>query len=240
VRIRTHAGAVRIVGWARSEVKVTTPSADWLRVTSSDDRARVTIRTEGPASGPMEVFVPSAARVDVAVVTGGVVVKEVTGAVRASSVDGPIEISGTAADVEAHAVAGNVDLKMTAPASAPLDLRASSVSGRVLVKTVGAARVWTKSVSGGIAVSGADFERVRMRSVSGPLTFEGRPIGDGPFELSTHSGSIDVTLPKGVTPSLDIHTFSGQVTKGTGAADAGASRVLLSLSSFSGGIRIKP
>jgi hypothetical protein len=45
-------------------------------------------------------------------------------------------------------------------------------------------------------------------------------------------------LPKGASPSLDIHTISGQVTKG--ASDGGASKVVLTLSTFSGNIRIKP
>jgi DUF4097 and DUF4098 domain-containing protein YvlB len=229
------------VGWARPEVKVATPSPDWLRVTSSDDHAQISIRADGGGGDACEVFVPAAARVDVDVVSGGVSVRDVTGAIRASSVEGRVEVSGSAREVEAHSVAGGVDVKITetAPASQrAIDLRASSVSGEVRVRAGGLARVWAKTVSGPVNVAGAGFERVQMRSVSGSITFDGRPNGDGPFELRTHSGSIEVTLPKGTSPSLDIHTFSGQVTKG--ATDGGASKTVLTVSTFSGSIRIKP
>jgi DUF4097 and DUF4098 domain-containing protein YvlB len=149
-------------------------------------------------------------------------------------------VSGPSRDVEAHSVAGSVDLKCTDASGGAhaLDLRASSVSGEVRVRATALARVYAKTVSGPVNVAGATFERIQMRSVSGALTFDGRPSGDGPFELRSHSGTIDVTLPKGLSPTLDIHTISGQVTKS--ATDAGASKVVLSLSTFSGSIRIRP
>jgi DUF4097 and DUF4098 domain-containing protein YvlB len=174
-------------------------------------------------------------------VSGGVSVKDVSGPIRATSVEGRVDVAGTAREVEAHSVSGQVEVKIadtTPPARVALDLRASSVSGDVRVRATGLARVWAKTVSGPINVGGASFERVQLRSVSGPLVLDGRPTGDGPFELRTHSGNIDITLPKGMSPSLDIHTFSGQVTKS--ATDAGASKVTLTLSTFNGNIRIKP
>jgi DUF4097 and DUF4098 domain-containing protein YvlB len=235
VRIRTQSGPVRVTGWPRNEVKVSAASPEWLRVHSGDDH--ISIRADGPGAGALDVQVPGGARVDVEVVSGTVTVRDVGGTVRASSVEGQVEVNGTAREVEAHTIAGSVDVK-SSDAAKSVDVRASSVSGPVRVRTAGTARVWAKSVSGGITLSGGAFERAQLRSVSGPLTFEGRPVGDGRFELHTHSGSIDVTLPSGASPSLDVHTVSGQVVKGQ--SGAAASKTVLTLSTFSGSIRVKP
>ncbi len=232
VRVHSVNRPIRVLGWSKLEVKVSSTTS-LPELSTSDDHTRVSVDTHPDDDDPLDVYVPQGARVEVEAVTANVTAKDVNGTVRLSSVNGRVEASGAPREVEVRSVSGPVELRV-----AGTEARASSVSGEVRVTCSGASRVWAKTVSGPVTVSGVTFARVQVRSVSGKLTLAGGLAGDGPFELRTHSGDIEVTLAKNESPSLDAHTFSGHFD-GPPAADAGAPRVVLTLSTFSGDIRVK-
>src|SRR5262245_48336926 len=86
VRVNTVNGNARVIAWNRSEVKVTGGT-----LTVSADRARAEVHAY---SNNVEVHVPSASRLDVHTVAGGVTVSDVAGAVRTTAVNGDVRVSG--------------------------------------------------------------------------------------------------------------------------------------------------
>jgi DUF4097 and DUF4098 domain-containing protein YvlB len=126
----------------------------------------------------------------------------------------------------------------------PLTVRsrsATSVNGTVSVHLSAGGTAWVKTVSGSAEVTGAPLTRLEVQTLSGSLTLESRLEGSGPFSMRTHSGAIDVTLPKGAATTVDARSFRGHVdvpdAPDAGAAPAG-SHTVLSLSTFSGPIGV--
>ena len=230
VRVRTVGRAVRVTGWARSDVKVSSAD-DVPNLQVSDDRSRVTV-SASVSGGAIDLFVPAASHVEVHTVGGAVSVLDVTGAIRATTVDGQLTVRGAPREVDAESVSGNVDLDLAACAA-----RASSISGSVRVQCKGktASRIYGKTVSGSLAVSGVTFERIELRTVSGRVDADGKVAGDGPFELRSHSGDVTLSVPKGTPLVLDARSTRGRIEA---TAKAGPNAPTVTLRSFSGDVRV--
>jgi DUF4097 and DUF4098 domain-containing protein YvlB len=142
--------------------------------------------------------------------------------VRANTSSGDIRIIGSKSDVEARTQrgdivvedAGRVDITAFSgdvEASAITgDLRISVMSGDVRVRGV-AGEVEVKTVSGEIDLRDARSRYVRIGSTSGDITFEGTIDPAGRYELQTHSGDVDLTLPSNVGANLTVSTYSGGI-----------------------------
>jgi hypothetical protein len=235
VSVQSVTGSVHVLGTARREVKV--HMADGVSMTSSDGGAHVSISVRPGGPDPVEVSVPAAARVEVHAISADVSVRDVTGPVQAGSVNGNVEVSGGARDVEARSVSGNVTLSL-----ARADVRATSVNGTVTVRLPGGGTAWVKTVSGSTQIIGAPLTRLEVQTISGAVTLEPRLEGSGPFSVRTHSGPIDVTLPKGASTSVDARSFRGHIDvpdAPDAAAAPAASHTVLSVSTFSGPIDVK-
>ena len=233
VRVRSLIRPIRIVGWARAEMKINGAGA--LNVEVSEDRARVSVSmAPSGEEGLLELFVPAGSQLHVTSIRGPLGVSEITGALRLATVDADVTVKGSPKHVEAESVSGRVDLDL-----ATCDVRASSVSASVRVQCHDkVSRVWVKTVSGPIAVKGTSFERLELRSVSGAVDADGKISGDGPFELRSHSGSVSLDVPKGTPLVVDART-RGRVDVKPAASDAGASSApTVTLRSFSGDVRV--
>lgn len=231
VRIHAFTGSLRVVGWNRPEVKVTSDAAAPV-VSTTDGGARVTIEVLPTGSAALEVRVPAGAHVEARAVQAAISVHDVTGAIQVSTVEGAIEVAGGSSDVEASTVSGRVDITL-----GHADVRATSVGGDVSVRCAGGGTVFARTVSGAVSIAGAPLTRVEGRTVSGGITLDTTPQGSGPFVLRTHSGEIRASIPKKAPVSIDTHTFSGRVEP-DGADTGGAGAIVVSLSTFSGDIHV--
>lgn len=129
------------------------------------------------------------------------------GQVTASSTSGSVEVSGNAGNgVSAESVSGNVDVTAVTP-----EVRASSVSGSVSVQG-GAERISASTVSGRARVADARARYTSMESVSGSLVYIGELPRGAAFDLKSHSGDIELVLPRDARLDLDARTFSGRIT----------------------------
>ncbi len=235
VHVRAFGRPVRVVAWSRAEVKVSGGGA--LSVQVTEDHARVSV-TAGPQSDgdAIEVSVPAASAVDVRTIGGEVTVADVTGSVRVRTVAGAIHVRGAPKDVEADSVSGTVDLDL-----AVCDVRATSVGGAIRAQCRGKTpRIYAKTVGAPIGVKASTFERLELRSVSGAVEAEGKVVGDGPFELRSHSGGITLTVPKGTPLAVDARS-RGRVEVKSSPGDAGTtttSAPTVVLRTFSGDVRV--
>jgi len=189
----------------------------------------------------IEVRVPSRKSVNVNTVSAGINVEGVAGAVSARAVSGAVSVGGRPREVLAHSSSGQVrfdgqaehvkaetvsggvqvagtvrgeveasavsgDVRVTAAAG---QVSVSSVSGAVEIGSVNG-RAEVNTVSGSVRVTGRRLEGA-FHSVSGDFVVTGDFARDGSTTFDTHSGRVELVLPRGAPASIDVNTFSGDI-----------------------------
>lgn len=207
VELQLIGGEIIVSSWAREQVRVrATSERSALRFDASPAHLSLGLRSGSPRSGDtrFEVTIPVGARV------------------RATTTSGDIRVTGSKADVEArtqrgdiavddvgrvdlHAFSGEVEATTVAG-----DVRINVLSGDVRLRG-GTGEIEIKTVSGDIDVRDARSRFVRLGSTSGDLTYDGSIDRTGRYELETHSGDVDLTLPANVGVDLTVSTFSGGI-----------------------------
>ncbi|HEY9515726.1 MAG TPA: DUF4097 family beta strand repeat-containing protein [Gemmatimonadaceae bacterium] len=199
-------GEIVVTSWDRGDVRVRATSEEGiLRLDASPSRVSLSVRSDRGRMGDVhyEVTMPAAARLI------------------ARGVSGNINSRG-GSDVEAHSVSGDVDVG-NASGRATIEtvsgdaraqqvgggVRATSVSGEVLLSNI-TGDVDARSVSGDIVLDGLRSSFVRTETTSGDVHFDGTLDPDGRYEFNSHSGDIELNLPR-VGATLDVQTFSGEV-----------------------------
>jgi hypothetical protein len=109
--------------------------------------------------------------------------------VKVSNVSGSIELTNVHGDHKIRNVSGSVQLDNTHG-----NLSAKVVSGKVIARGL-AGDVSLEAVSGGLSVEDSNLNRLHTKTVSGSQMLES-PLGEGPYSLSSVSGSIRLILGK--------------------------------------------
>jgi hypothetical protein len=173
----------------------------------------------------VSVVVPTAAPVDLTVVSGSVIasslhggatVEVTSGRITLLGIDGVVSAKVTSGSIEALTLGGDVDLE--------------SVSGEIVVADSTARRVHARSISGSVTCDldnpsiGSD---VRLDTVSGEITARVREDSDLEVHLNTVSGRVLNTFA-----GLDHAgrgSVSGRIGTGTGRLAANATTGTISL-----------
>lgn len=183
---------------ARKTLVVRTISAD------ADVRGMRGSTTVNTVSGNVQVG-GRPARLEVTTRSGEVEIDVVSERVRAQSTSGDIRLSGdVSTEVEAQTVSGDIGVSARTGS-----LRAQSVSGTVTAPTV-SGRAQVQTVSGDIRVQG---QRLRgdFGTVSGDVTIAGSLDRGGTVTVNSHSGEIEMRLPRGTGAEVEFTTFSGDL-----------------------------
>lgn len=243
--------------WDRDEVEVVAtldPEREELRVTGSASDLRLEIREERRGArgrdGAIELRVPREARLDLGTVSGGIRAEGVAGTVRLATTSGSIALEGSPTTAHLVTVSGSIQTSGEIQ-----DLRANAVSGSITARGV-RGDVEANTVSGALDLTAAGpLRRVRGNSVSGRITLTGEAAPGASFELQSHSGRIDVRLPRDTPADYDLEVFSGSIRNGMTEDEArsgawGPGRTLrfrvgdgtipVRIQSFSGGIELSP
>lgn len=245
VNVVTACGSVTLhQGNQRQVIVNATTHSDKIEVdaNSTPDGKRVDIRThvlpqQKPSSDESrvdyDISVPSGIAVTVSTATAPITVENVSGDLSLSSDTGHIAVK----------TAMNTHLQVRGVA-APVVL--TNVAGYVEVTSSG----------GSVQLTNVTGSKVNVGTTSGDITYQGDFSGGGFYMLSTHSGTIDVTLPEAASVDLTARSVRGSVendyplqtkqhmtfvpTQGrsfAGTSNSGSSSV--DLESFSGKIRVK-
>jgi DUF4097 and DUF4098 domain-containing protein YvlB len=208
VELQAGAGEIIVSGWSRDEVRVrATSERSALRFDASPSRLSLGLRSPGGRSGDtrFEVTVPVGARVRANSSSGDIRITGSKGEVEARTQRGDIVVEDAAGSVEINALSGDVEASNITG-----DLRVGALNGDVRIRQVTGA-VEAKTVSGEIDLRDARSKNVRIGSTSGDITFDGTIDPAGRYELQTHSGDVDLTLPANVGAQLTVSTYSGGV-----------------------------
>jgi len=127
----------------------------------------------------------------------------------ARSADGDLEVRGLTGAVDLHAVRGDIRV-----ADAEGALRLRTGDGEIDLVRVGGPTVAAETTDGDIRMSRMFAEAVKATTVDGDVTFDGRLVAGGRYELGTHDGDIVVALAADADVRVRATTWDGDLEPG--------------------------
>jgi hypothetical protein len=212
VKIFVPAGNVRIVGWDRDSLVVrgrvaraarfyftAEPAAAKLGIHESDGDT-----TLAPAD--LVVYMPRRGTVSVKTVSAPVSARDVSGWIY--SVSGSVDVSGSASSMEVHSMTGTVDANVTVPS-----IRVTAGGGSVLLRG-SPEDADVSTISGTLSVESRSIVRGQFATVTGDIHYAGAPPAGGIFELTSHSGSVELLMPATTSAMFTLSSVTGQIVNG--------------------------
>jgi DUF4097 and DUF4098 domain-containing protein YvlB len=207
VELQVGDGEIIVSSWSRDQVRVrATSERSVLRLDASPSSLSLGLRSGSSRSGDtrFEVTVPVGVRIRANTTSGDIRIAGSKGEVEVRTQRGDIvvedvgrtDITAFSGDIEASGIAG--------------DLRVNVLSGDVQIRQV-TGDIEVKTVSGEVDLRDARSKYVRLGSTSGDITFDGAIDPAGRYELQTHSGDVELTLPASVGATLMVSTYSGGI-----------------------------
>lgn len=173
---------------------------------SAPDKAGIDFMVFGigrRSSLDLEVEVPRGAEVTIETASAEVEATGLVGSVRVKTASGDVDLTGLAGTLELDVVSGDVKVV----ADAPLDVRARTISGDLLIRAPGVSR----------AVIG---------TTSGDVRLDALLAGPGPFEVQTVSGDATIVGRSGLR--IEGKTVTGDLSSDLPhRRDSGPGRKLL-------------
>lgn len=216
VKVSNLSGEVSIVGWNRSEVRVTGEIGDDVEefvfeVTGSQTIIKVKLPDHSghfsDASADLVIRVPEGSSLDVGTVSADIDVEGVHGDQELQSVSGDVTVEVFGADVEAGTVSGDVDAEgNNQDSETDLESVSGDVSGTNLAGEVSAG-----SVSGDVEITDGSFSRAKIETVNGDIDFDANLREAGKLEVETVNGSVGVNFVGSVSAKFEIDTFNGRI-----------------------------
>jgi DUF4097 and DUF4098 domain-containing protein YvlB len=263
VSIENMNGTVIVEGWNQKQVEVTGTLGDGPERLEFEVRGkRTTVEVVWPdhdgdnwwnghrKMDPTElrVRVPRGSDLRIEGVNLGIDITAVDGEIELETVNGDIKVSDSPASVSASTVNGSIESDATTD-----QIEVEAVNGELTIRGA-AGDLSASTVNGPIRITGDLFRSVDASTVSGDIFFDGKLDGEGSFDFESHSGDIELRLPKTVSAEFDVSTFSGAIHNAFGpearrkdryapgmelsfSTGDGAARV--DISSFSGKVQIE-
>jgi DUF4097 and DUF4098 domain-containing protein YvlB len=159
----------------------------------------------GTPGGSIELRVPAGARVWAKSGSADIEVTGVTGGLDLNIVGGRVKVSGDPRELNVESMDGNVIIDGT-----PSWLRAKTATGDIDFAG-GSNDAALTTVSGTIRVGAGKLERAKIESVTGAVVFAGDLVRGATLEVNTHSGGIELRLPRHGGADLDVATVTGTI-----------------------------
>jgi len=206
------------------------------------DMARVRVEGDEPAPARLVVSIPPWMPLEVESPFSDVTIEGPDGPVEVTAMMGNVKVRGGGSPIRIRAMTGRIEL---AGGGGRVSLESST--GRIRVReTAGDLRVET--TSGDIDLEELAAEDVEAVSIDGDITLRGGLAPNGRFELTTHSGDIDLALAEPLEAWFSVRALTGGFDsrlpidnpprKGRGEFTLGDGSARLLLESFSGRIRL--
>jgi hypothetical protein len=213
VRLFASVGTVQVQGWDKDSVVVSGVVASGSQValgTPGVGPSRgLKLFVESPTEqavreGSLTVRVPRGARVWLKTGSADVTVSEVTGGVDANVVGGSITVHGSPRELRAESMDGAVTIDGT-----PSWMRVKTATGDIALR--GGEDIGASTISGTIDARGGEVERAKLESTTGAIRFALGLTRGASIEMETHSGPIDVQLPRKSPPEVDAATVTATI-----------------------------
>jgi hypothetical protein len=251
------AGSIRLVGWDRDSVMVTSRSRppgfffinDPAAVKMGVDQFRFGVEenAQSAAATPYHfvVYLPKQSRISVRTTSADIDGSDVSGWF--STASGSIHLGGAPdATLDVESITGNIDVNVNASW-----LRARTGRGRLIVRGA-VPDVDASTVDGELDVATSAIVRGRFSSVTGDIRYAGSIAPSAIFDFSNHAGAVDMALPASVSGTFDLSSVTGIVENSlaqsrpvSGGAHAlrltlGRGDAQITVRTFKGTVRLRP
>lgn len=202
-----YAGSITVKTWNRDAVRVQgdTRKKDRLDVTS--DGSTISVETSGkwgPAgNSDIEITMPVWMAAEISGVETELSVEGCKCTVHAETVRGDVTVRGGEGNVSVQSVEGSVTVT-----DVNGRVEASSVNESVTVERV-TGDLAVQTVNGDLTLVGIRSASVEASTVNGDITYDGTIQNGGRYELSTHQGDMEVTMPENANATVSVNTFNG-------------------------------
>ena len=215
-------------------VSVTGSSSSSARIRGTMDRENVTIRRQANGitisgdewghhtgnSVDLDITVPTGTRVVMEGTSAPFSVRGVKGEVVIESMSGRADVADAVGKVRVESISGDITIN-----GVDGDVRAESVSGSVSASDI-AGDLTIETVSTPIEIVRAKSKLVRVETVQGSIGYDGTIDPAGNYSLTTHSGTLTLSVPASAGATVRLETFSGTVDSDFPVTlEAGASRL---------------
>jgi DUF4097 and DUF4098 domain-containing protein YvlB len=172
--------------------------------------------------------------------------------VTVSTATAPITVDGLSGDLTLSSDTGQITVRNVSK----VHVHVRGVTAPVSLSSINNGHVEVTSTGGAVQLVDVRGPKVWVGTTSGNISYRGDCSGGGDYNLTTHTGAIDVSLPETASFDVSARSVSGQVqndyplqpqkslhappTAGSsfsGTSNSGSSSVVLQ--SFSGRIRVK-
>jgi DUF4097 and DUF4098 domain-containing protein YvlB len=197
LRVQSRSGRVSVIAEPRDDVEA---MGERLQASEEDGGRTLQVRA-GRGSGSLTVRCPAGTDIVIGTHSGSVKLEGRFGDVSVTTMSGAIDLEA-ADSADLRTMSGHINI-----GACDGMCRASTVSGTVTGGRTGAAMAST--MSGAIR-----FEHVggvfKARSVGGSI--EAACGGDGAIKVKTVSGTVHLTLPRGMEPETMCKSMTGRVS----------------------------
>ncbi len=121
------------------------------------------------------------------------------------SSDGALRAQGLRGDVILEAAAGSVEV--TDISDAHLHVR--TLSGPISLTDIRGSHLDINSVSGNVNLRNVTGPEINVNSWSGRIFYEGDPGSSGMYQLTSHSGDLDITIPANSRVDIKARSIRG-------------------------------
>jgi len=217
LRIMGGFAELHIIGWDRDSVAVTGTIPEGARLagnfggtTHETAAAGMKIFLDLPdgaetSQARIEMRIPARARLWVKGGSSVVTVNGVAGSLDINVIGGSVQVIGAPHELTIEAMDASVHVD-----GSPEWVRAKTATGDI-VFTGGSSDISLSSVSGAIILGGGKVERAKLESVTGPVTFTGDVVAQGSLDVNTHSGAIEIAVPRSSGAEIDVATMTGKI-----------------------------
>lgn len=206
VSVTTTSGDVVVTGWSSHQIHVHVTSEDRnVRMDASSSRVDLDQSSSGDGDVRYEISVPYGVRVISRARSGDIAVRGTRGEVEANSQNGDVHVSDVAGHLDVGTFSGDVTADRV-----HATVRVNAINGDVTVRGLtGDADITT--VSGDVDISDGVSRNLRLQSTSGDLSYGGTIDTSGRYDLTTHSGDVELRIPKSASAQMTVSTWSGTI-----------------------------
>lgn len=233
VQIEHLNGKAEVVGWDKSEVKVTGELSDQTDEFIFDvDGDSVVIKVEvkrrnnwrynSDDGDDLKIYVPKGSNVNYTAVNADLDVSDIENEVNAEMVNGDINAHDLTGKVSFEAVNGDIKLRkvkgrvevetvngdIRGEHESNEDARFESVNGNIDMRS-NSPEVSAETVNGNIELVLQKVNRLDLNTVNGRVEAELELADKGDLEASSVGGSIELNLQKNVSARFDIEAHAG-------------------------------
>jgi len=206
VTLELQQGEIIVRAWNRPQIQIRAYSErGTIRLDASPMRVALDLGRDRGGDSHFEVTVPEGARVNAQTIGGDITIHGTKGAVEAQTQSGDVDVQDAAELVDLSSVSG--DVRATTLSG---DIQARVVSGDVELTDL-TGDIEAGSVSGDVMIRDATSKFVRAKSTSGDVSFDGAIDPNGRYELGSHSGEVEISIPDGASATFTVSTYNGTI-----------------------------